>query len=269
MGWLEGQVAIVTGGASGLGRAIVERFVGEGARVGVLDRAEQKSEQLQRELGDRVLAVLGDVTSLEDNQRAVDATVRRFGKLDCFVGNAGIWDFSTSLAELPGDRIGEAFDELFGINVKGYLLGAKAAYRELAKTRGNIIYTVSNAGFYPCGGGPLYTASKHAVVGLIRQLAYELAPKIRVNGVAPGGIPSDLRGPRSLKMAERSIASLPLEQWGKAMPLGRIAQAADYTAHYVLLASYENSSSATGSIINCDGGIGIRGFERPAGGDDL
>ncbi len=104
---------------------------------------------------------------------------------------------------------------------------------------------------------------------LIRQLAYELAPKIRVNGVAPGGIPSDLRGPQSLAMDDRSIASLPLEQWGKAMPLGRIAQAVDYTGHYVLLASYENSSSATGSIINCDGGIGIRGFDRPAGGGDL
>ena len=69
MGWLEGQVAIVTGGASGLGRAIVERFVGEGARVGVLDRAMQKSKQLQRELGDPVITVNGDVTALEDNQR--------------------------------------------------------------------------------------------------------------------------------------------------------------------------------------------------------
>src|SRR5208337_1786381 len=112
--------------------------------------------------------------------------------------NAGIWDSSISLAALPDDRISAAFDELFCVNVKGYLLGAKAAYRELPQTNGCIIFTVSNAVFYPCGGGPLYTASKHAVVGLIRQLAYELAPKIRVNGVAPGAIPTDLRGPRSL-----------------------------------------------------------------------
>src|SRR5580658_5132166 len=184
MGWLEGQVALVTGGASGLGYAIVKRFLEEGARVGVLDRARERSAKLRQELGDRVVATIGDVTSLADNRRAVETTVSRFGKLDCFVGNAGIWDFSTSLAQLPDDNIGAAFDELFGVNVKGYLLGAKAAYRELAKTRGTIIYTVSNAGFYPCGGGPLYTASKHAVVGLIKQLAYELAPKIRVNGVA-------------------------------------------------------------------------------------
>ena len=270
MGWLEGQVAIVTGGASGLGRAIVERFIGEGARVGVLDRAKQKSEQLQRDLGDSVLTVLGDVTSLEDNQRVVDSTVRRFGKLDCLVGNAGIWDFSTPLAELPEDRIGEAFDELFGINVKGYLLGAKAAYRELAKTRGNIIYTVSNAGFYPCGGGPLYTASKHAVVGLIRQLAYELAPKIRVNGVAPGAIPTDLRGPRSLDMGEQSIASVPLKAAvERGIPLGKLPEPRDYTGSYVLLASAENSSTATGGVILCEGGIGIRGFTDAAGGRDL
>ena len=269
MGWLERQVALVTGGASGLGRAIVERFISEGARVGVLDRAKERSEQLQAELGDATAITVGDVTSLIDNHRAVEATVHRFGKLDCFIGNAGIWDFSTSLADLPDDTIGAAFDELFGVNVKGYLLGAKASYRELAKTHGNIIFTVSNAGFYPCGGGPLYTASKHAVVGLIKQLAYELAPKIRVNGVAPGAIPSDLRGPKSLAMAERSIASLPMDQWAKGMPLGKIAQPRDYAGHYVLLASYENSSSATGGVINCDGGIGIRGFGQPSGGGDL
>jgi len=269
MGWLEGQVALVTGGASGLGRAIVERFIAEGALVGVLDRAKERTEQLHADLGDAIATTVGDVTSLADNRRAVDATVRRFGKLDCFIGNAGIWDFSTSLADLPDDAIGAAFDEVFAINVKGYLLGAKASYRELAKTRGNIIFTVSNAGFYPCGGGPLYTASKHAVVGLIKQLAYELAPKIRVNGVAPGAIPSDLRGPKSLSMAERSIASMPMDQWAQGMPLGKIAQPKDYTGHYVLLASYENSSSATGGVINCDGGIGIRGFGQPSGGGDL
>jgi NAD(P)-dependent dehydrogenase (short-subunit alcohol dehydrogenase family) len=204
MGWLENKVALVTGGASGLGRAIVERFLDEGANVAILDRARERSAELAKQFGDRVEAVVGDVTVLADNHRAVAETIRRFGRLDCLVGNAGIWDFNMSLVDLPEDRIGQAFDELFAVNVKGYLLGAKAAYRELAKTHGCIIYTVSNAGFYPCGGGPLYTASKHAVVGLIRQLAYELAPKIRVNGVAPGAIPTDLRGPRSLEMADRS-----------------------------------------------------------------
>ena len=136
MGWLENKVALVTGGASGLGRAIVERFVDEGARVAILDRARERAEELAKRLGERVAPIAGDVTVLSDNQRAVAETVQKFGQLDCFVGNAGIWDFSIPLADLPEDRIGAAFDELFGVNVKGYLLGAKAAYRELAKTRG-------------------------------------------------------------------------------------------------------------------------------------
>ena len=125
MGWLEGKVAIVTGGASGLGRAIVERFVAEGARVAIFDRARDRSEALAAELGAAAIPIIGDGTVMADNQRAVDETVKRFGQLECLVGNAGIWDFSTSLVDLPPDRIGEAFDELFGVNVKGYLLGAK------------------------------------------------------------------------------------------------------------------------------------------------
>jgi len=270
MGWLNNKVALVTGGASGLGRAIVERFLDEGARVAILDRSRERSEERAARLGDRVATIVGDVTSLPDNQRAVAETVKRFGGLDCLVGNAGIWDFNASLVNLPDDRIGAAFDELFGVNVKGYLLGAKAAYRELAKTGGNIIFTVSNAGFYPCGGGPLYTASKHAVVGLIRQLAYELAPKIRVNGVAPGAIPTDLRGPRSLEMAERSIAAIPLKEMvERGLPLGKLPEPRDYTGSYVLLASNENSSTATGGVIICEGGMGIRGFGDAAGGRNL
>jgi len=270
MGWLENKVALVTGGASGLGRAIVERFIDEGANVAVLDRARERSEKLARQFADRVEAVVGDVTVLADNQRAVVETIRRFGRLDCFLGNAGIWDFSMPLVDLPEDKIGRAFDELFGVNVKGYLLGAKATYRELAKTHGSMIFTVSNAGFYPCGGGPLYTASKHAVVGLIRQLAYELAPKIRVNGVAPGAIPTDLRGPASLAMAERSIAELPMKEMvERGLPLGKLPEPRDYTGSYVLLASPSNSSTATGSVIICEGGMGVRGFVNAAGGRDL
>lgn len=270
MGWLEGRVALITGGASGLGRAIVTRFLEEGAQVAVLDRSRARIDQLHNELGNRIVTTVGDVTSLDDNQRSVIDTIARFGKLDCFVGNAGIWDFSLSLAQLPAEKLSQAFDELFGINVKGYLLGAKASYLELAKTRGNMIFTVSNAGFYVAGGGPLYTASKHAVVGLIRQLAFELAPKIRVNGVAPGAIPTDLRGPASLAMSETSIASMPIGEWvEKGLPLAKLPKPGDYAAHYVLLASDSNSSTATGSIINCDGGMGVRGFPRAAGGYDL
>ena len=118
MGWLNNKVALVTGGASGLGRAIVERFLDEGAHVAILDRSRERSEEMAARLGDRIATIVGDVTSLPDNQRAVAETVKRFGGLDCLVGNAGIWDFNASIVDLPEDRIGAAFDELFGVKSK-------------------------------------------------------------------------------------------------------------------------------------------------------
>ena len=135
MGWLDGQVALVTGGGSGIGRAVVARFIAEGARVGVLDRVPGRAEELRAEFGDAVVAVTGDVTQLADNKRAVAETVAAFGRLDVFVGNAGVFDNFLSLAEFPEETLSEAFDELFGVNVKGCILGAKAALPELRQNR--------------------------------------------------------------------------------------------------------------------------------------
>lgn len=265
MGWLDGEVVLVTGGGSGLGRAIVERFVAEGAKVGVLELSEVKATALRDDFGDAVAVSVGDATSLADNQRAVADTVKAFGRLDCFVGNAGVWDYNTPLAGLADDAVDAAFDEVFGLNVKAYLLGAKAALAALQATSGSIIYTVSNAGFWPGGGGPLYVASKHAVMGLVKQLAYELAPTVRVNGVAPGGMASDLRGPKALGMDGLSWGAMPVDRIIERLsPLGRPIAAEDYTGHYVLLASRANSRTVTGSVHNCDGGIGVRGRDDQA-----
>ena len=180
MGWLDGNVALVTGGGSGIGRAIVTRFIEEGARVGVLERVAERAAQLRADFGDAVVAVPGDVTRREDNARAVSQTVAAFGRLDVFVGNAGVFDNFLPLADVPEERLSEAFDEMFALNVKGYLLGAKTALTELTRTEGCIVFTASVAGFNSGGGGAIYTASKHAVVGLIRQLAVELGPRVRV-----------------------------------------------------------------------------------------
>ncbi|ABM15188.1 MULTISPECIES: 3-(cis-5,6-dihydroxycyclohexa-1,3-dien-1-yl)propanoate dehydrogenase [Mycolicibacterium] len=260
MDWLDNQVVLVTGGGSGLGRSLVERFIDEGAQVGVLELNEEKAAAIAARWGDRVCSVVGDATSYADNERAVQATVAAFGKLDTLVGNAGLWDFGTPLEQLKPEQISPAFDEIFGLNVKGYLLGARAALAELRETRGSIIFTVSNAGFWPGGGGPLYTASKHAVVGLVKQLAYELCPEVRVNGVAPGGMPSDLRGPRALDLQETAFDSLPVDELVQRLsPLEAPIHAEDYTGHYVLLASRANGSTATGSVHNCDGGVGVAG----------
>jgi cis-2,3-dihydrobiphenyl-2,3-diol dehydrogenase len=264
---LNEQVILITGGASGLGRAIAARCLKEGARVAVLDRSEQKLGELKDALGDSMTTTVGDVRSLADNNRSVEDCLAAFGRLDCAIGNAGIWDYSTNLLDLPADKIDRAFDEVFHINVKGYLLLAKAATPALVDSRGSMIFTISNAGFYPDGGGPLYTASKHAAVGLVRQLAFELAPFVRVNGVAPGGITTDLRGPGSLGLAERSIANLGLADSAKErVPIGQLPTADEYAGAYIFFAAREDNVPAAGSILNFDGGLGIRGLRQTMGG---
>ena len=262
---LKDEVALVTGGGSGLGRAVVDRFVAEGARVAVLDRSPLRLKELCAAHGNAVVGVEGDVRHLTSHEEAVTRCVETFGKLDCLIGNAGVWDYSIPLVDLPDDRIEDAFDEVFSINVKGYLLAAKACLPELVKSRGSVIFTASNAGFYPAGGGALYTGSKHAVVGIVKQLAYELGPHVRVNGIAPGGIGgSDLRGPHSLGMRDTSISTLPLgEMLSKVLPTERMATAEEYTGAFVFFATRAETVPLTGSMLNYDGGIGVRGLTEP------
>lgn len=268
MGWLDKKVALVTGGGSGIGRAVVERFIREGARVGILERSQERVNQAKSELGDAVVAVQGDVTRLEDNEAAVAQTVRAFGQLDIFVGNAGVFDGNTTLADMPKEKLGAAFDEIFGVNVKGYLLGAKSALPELLKTKGTMVFTASLAGLYPIGGGLLYVTSKHAVAGMIQRLAYELAPDVRVNGVAPGGTLTDLRSLDALGMSDRSIARSAAAMPKEAPPPNtppRWIDPGDHTGTYVFLASRENSGITTGAIIPTLGTWGDRKLFQPLG----
>jgi 2,3-dihydroxy-2,3-dihydrophenylpropionate dehydrogenase len=251
MGWLDGTVALVTGGGSGIGRAIVARFVEEGARIGVLDRVADRVEQLRTDFGNAAVAVQGDVTHLDDNKRAVEATVRAFGQLDTFIGNAGIFDNFFPLPDFPEDTLGEAFDELFAVNVKGYVLGAKAALPALQTTAGCMVFTASVAGLNSGGGGALYTASKHAVV---------LGPLVRVNGVAPGGTRTDLRGLAALGQDERSQFAGP--GWEERLrtnnPLQLALQPDDLAGAYVFLASKANAKGITGAIMTVDAGSTLR-----------
>jgi NAD(P)-dependent dehydrogenase (short-subunit alcohol dehydrogenase family) len=216
--------------------------------------------QLRAEFGDAIVAVDGDVTRLDDNKRAVAATLNAFGHLDVFVGNAGVFDNFLALPEFPEERLSEAFDELFAVNVKGYVLGAKAALAALQSTAGSLVYTASVAGLNSGGGGALYTASKHAVVGLIRQLAVELGPSVRVNGVAPGGTRTDLRGLAALGEGERSqFADAGREERLRSgNPLQLALQPDDLTGAYVFLASKANAKGMTGAIITVDAGSTLR-----------
>jgi NAD(P)-dependent dehydrogenase (short-subunit alcohol dehydrogenase family) len=265
MGWLDGRTALVTGGGSGIGRAVVERFVEEGASVGVLELVDERVDDLNDAFPDRVQAVQGDTSAWADNERAVAETADAFGGLDVFVGNAGIFDDAVHLADLDPPEIEAGFDELFRVNVLGYLLGARAALPALLETEGSMVFTASYSSFFPATGGILYTPAKHAIAGLVRQLAYELAPKIRVNGVAPGYSPTNLAGTDAL--GQESSSAVP-EEIDKRYPL-RIPMPEEYAGYYVLLASERDSRASTGAIIEADSGLSIRGADEPAGGTDL
>jgi 2,3-dihydroxy-2,3-dihydrophenylpropionate dehydrogenase len=275
-GWLEGYAALITGGGSGIGRAVAERFLAEGASVTVLGRDKDQLDDVLRLAADkdRLHTVAADVRDSEALHAAVEQAVDRFGKLDTLVANAGVWDYQRQLTRLGAEELDTAFDEIFSVNVKGYVLAAEAAWRELVKSRGSIIMTLSNASFYVNGGGPLYTASRHACLGLMRELAYELAPKVRVNGVACGGMNTDLRGPQALSLNDRSIsASFAKKGSDSPPPLIPLHDSStdprDFTGPYVLLAAREQSGPITGHAISVDGGIGVRGFAHAAGGDHL
>ncbi|MFD0883454.1 SDR family NAD(P)-dependent oxidoreductase [Streptosporangium algeriense] len=266
MGRLRSKVAIVTGGGGGIGRAVAKDFLDEGAAgVVIVDNLAERVEATAAELGDRCLGLVADVRSWEDNLRVVEETVSHFGALDVFVGNAGIFDHAVHVTELDGPALSRGFDEIMAVNVKGMLLGVKAAQDHLLKSRGSIVLTTSWAGFRSAGGGVLYTASKHAVTGLIRQLAYELAPKVRVNGVAPGVAPTRLRGVESLGQQPKDSL---MDGTAEALPLKRVPECEDFAPIFTMLASGD-ANLITGFVVEADSGLAIRGVARVAGGEHL
>lgn len=266
MGELTGKRVLLTGGGSGIGRAVVERFIAEGARVCVLELSAGKANDLRSDFVSDLVVVEGNACSVVDNRRAVATAVEAFGGLDVFIGNVGIFDGSAHLMSLELEQIDKAFDEMFSVNVKGYLLGVRAAAPALLESRGAVILTASYSSTAPAGGGVLYVSSKHAVLGLVRQLAYELAPKVRVNGIAPGVAPTVMSGLESLGQT-RIEAVLPGTEHG--LPLQFIPTTEDYAGAYVFLASDRWSRVMTGSLITADSGASIRGFVNPAGGSHL
>jgi cis-2,3-dihydrobiphenyl-2,3-diol dehydrogenase len=276
MGALDGEVALITGGGSGIGRAVVDRYIEEGARVGVVDVVADRLTELADTYGKRVTCIEGDVTRIETNRRAVKQTVAAFGKLDVFVANAGLGDAFREIMDIPEDDVAKVYDEIFDLNVKAVILGARVAVPELLKTEGSIVITLSNSSFYPDGGGVMYIGSKHAALGVMRQLAHELAPFIRVNGVSPGATKTDIRMPVSFGLDEHgqrirththpSNADAAVE---RVTPLKMHALPADHAGAFVLVASRRDGRAMTGSVVQTEAGLGIRGLRRVRGGDDL
>lgn len=260
MGALDGRVIVLTGAGAGIGRAVVRHFVAEGARVVAVDISPAVKD-LPAELGESVIPIVGDVRGPALNQQAVDAAVAAWGRLDVYVGNAGIYDAAKPLEEIELATLPSAFEELMGVNVLGPMLGVRAALPHLIEARGCVILTGSFATYHASGGGALYTASKHAVLGLVRQLAYELAPDVRVNGIAPGVAPTRLRGVGALG---QEPADSVLEGTAAVLPTQQVPSVEDFNAVFTLLAS-DQSRAMTGTMVPVDSGLGIRGLAKPGG----
>jgi NAD(P)-dependent dehydrogenase (short-subunit alcohol dehydrogenase family) len=259
MAWLEGRRALVVGAGSGIGHAVLAAFGAEGARVGALERDPAKADALTAEVPGCVVTA-GDATAPADARAAVGAVTGAFGGLDVLVNCVGIFDFYRGLADLGDDELDAGFDELFSANVKSGLVAVRAALPELRRSHGSVVLTVSTSGFYPGRGGILYVASKFAVRGCVVALAHELAPDVRVNGVAPGGtLGTELTGPRSLGLGAQVLGAAPgrEEDLRARTPLQVALTGDDHAGSYVFLAS-DRARGITGTVLHSDGGIGVR-----------
>lgn len=246
MGRLQDKVAVITGGAGGIGKVTAKRFLDEGASVVLVDLFEDALAEAKKELGDKVLTVQADVSKEEDVQKYVDKTVEQFGKIDIFFNNAGI---EGKVAPITEQKV-EDFDKVIAVNVRGVFLGLQKVLPVMIKqASGSIINTSSVAGL---GGSPNvspYITSKHAVVGLTKAAAVESAPHgIRVNSIHPS--PVNTRMMRSLETGlEVDEATM-----AKSIPLGRYGESDDIASLVVFLASDE-STFITGSQYRIDGGM--------------
>ena len=184
MGALDGKVAIVTGGTSGIGERIVELFVEEGARVVVAARRQAEGEALEKRLGVRFIRT--DMSSEAEVKAMVDACVNGFGRVDCLINNAGMPGPITSVADMDAANL----DEIFAVNVRGVMLATKHAARVMsAQGSGSIVNVASVAAHRGGISGHIYTDSKGAVLAFTRSSAAELGEKgVRVNSISPGAI---------------------------------------------------------------------------------
>ena len=259
-GQLSGQTALITGAASGIGEAVALRFAEEGANVIALDRNADALADLAGRLGDQCAVVAGDCRDAAVSDQGVALALEKFGKLDCVVANAGVYDWYKRIDRMSAPDLEAAFEELFRINVLSTLLIARSAVGALRQSAGSLIVSCSNSSFRAGGGGTLYTASKFALRGVVYQLAYEWAPHVRVNGVAPGGTVTGLSGLDALGSATRRLDTegRTVEMVAKASPLGRAAAAEDQAGCYVLLASRRDGKNINGTILVNDAGLSTR-----------
>jgi NAD(P)-dependent dehydrogenase (short-subunit alcohol dehydrogenase family) len=253
-GRLGGKVAIVTGGASGMGLATVKRFVDEGACVVVGDVQREPGARLARELGDRARFRSTDVARESDVEALVAFALDEFGRLDCMFNNAGFGGVAGELVDLD---LGDAYRNTIDVLFTGVLAGVKHAARVMKRRgAGSIINTASVAGLRGGYGPHVYSAMKSAVVSLSRTAALELgANGIRVNAICPGFIATAIfAGQRNWSYETRQRFVGELENFPTTTPIRRAGLGPDIAAMALYLASDE-SAFVTGQQFVVDGGL--------------
>ena len=257
-GLLEGKVAVVTGGTSGIGARTAELFVTEGARVVIAGRRRDKGEQVAAALGAAASFIRTDVSVETDVRAMIEHAVEKFGRLDCLVNNAGTGSRHIEIANIDL----EEFDAAIGVHLRGVLAGMKYAVPVMAaQGSGSIINVASINGVRAGLGGHYYSAAKAAAIHLTRCAAVELGEKgIRVNSVSPGPIATGIFGKGAglehdeaderVEYAQAAIAAV-LPRW---QPLPFVGTADDI-AHAVLFLASDASRLITGHNLLVDGGI--------------
>lgn len=252
MNRFEGKVVIVTGAASGIGEATARRFSSEGAGVALVDRNELPLANVAKDLPEQLtLAHIADVSDSSAVDAMVATVVKRFGRLDVLVNNAGVWEGGD-----PAGITNEQWRYVMATDLDGVFFGCRAALPHLAKTRGAIVNTASVSG---TGGdwsmGP-YNAAKGGVVNLTRSLALDLGNKgVRINSVCPSltrtGMTADM-------MNDEEI----LGKFRERIPLGRVCEPHEVAAVIAFLAS-DDASFVTGANIAVDGGVSASNGQPP------
>ena len=249
---LEGKVALVTGGARGIGRAICEAYVAEGAKVAVADRLAHEAAETAQALGPNAMAVTMDVTDLDSIAGGVKAVEDAWGGIDILVNNAGIFNMASI------DKVTLAdYRRQYDVNVGGTIFAAQAVVPGMKKRGGGAIINFSSqAGRRGEPNITIYCSTKAAVISVTQSLALELAKdNIRVNAIAPGVIDTPMWDVVDAQFAayEKKPLGQKKREVGEAVPLGRMGDPADIAGPCVFLASDE-ARYVTAQTINVDGG---------------
>lgn len=255
MSRLSGKIAVITGGAGAIGQAAARLFVEEGARVVLVDFDEVALQKAADAIGnDRVSSVVADVTALEDTQRFMKAAVDRHGRIDVFLANAGIEGVSKPLQEYPLD----VFDRVWAVNVRGVFLGLQHVIPIMSEQGcGSIVITSSVFGYKGGIGSSVYSASKHAVIGMMRSAAIECAPLgVRVNAINPAYIDGPMMQ-RVVDAADPDASQQLRERLQRQVPLARYGTPEE-VAHLLVFLASDESRFCTGGIYPVDGGMSAR-----------